>query len=109
MQIDFLDSKLRKLCENSREAEKKLGSDSARKLRGRLADLDAADHVKELVAGRPHPLQGDRMGQFSLDLAGAKRLVFKPDHQPVPQDADGNIDWSQVTAIKIIFIGDYHD
>ena len=109
MHIDFLDLKIRKLCENSREAEKKLGSNSARKLRSRLSDLEAASHVRELNAGRPHPLERDRLGQFALDLADGKRLVFKPDHEPIPQDAHGNVDWSQVTAITIIYIGDYHD
>jgi proteic killer suppression protein len=109
MQIDYLDSKLREICENQRVAEKKLGSDSAKKLRSRYSDLEAASHVKELIAGRPHPLLRDRLGQFALDLAGAKRLVFKPDHDPVPQDAHGNIDWAQVTAITIVYIGDYHD
>jgi proteic killer suppression protein len=109
MQIDFLDSKLRKLCENSREAEKKLGSNCAKKLHSRLSDLEAVAHVRELNAGRPHPLEGDRLGEFALDLADGKRLVFKPDHESVPQDTNDNIDWSQVTEIKIIYIGDYHD
>jgi len=109
MQINFIDQKLRKLCENKREAEKKLGSDSARKLRSRLSDLEAADHVRELIAGRPHPLEHDRLGQFALDLAGGKRLVFKPNHEPIPVDDHGNIDWAEVTSIIIVFIGDYHD
>lgn len=109
MQIDFLDSKLRKLCENCKEADKKLGSNCARKLRSRLSDLEAVAHVRELNAGRPHPLERDRIGQFALDLADGKRLVFKPDHEPVPHDTDGSIDWSQVTSITIIYIGDYHD
>ena len=109
MEIDFLDAKLRKLCENSREAEKKLGSNSARKLRSRLSDLEAAVHVRELNAGHPHPLERDRVGQFALDLADGKRLVFKPAHDPQPEDANGNIDWSQVTKIIIVYIGDYHD
>jgi proteic killer suppression protein len=109
MQINFLDSKLRKLCENSREAEKKHGLNCAKKLRSRLGDLEAAAHVRELNAGRPHPLERDRLGQFALDLADGKRLVFKPDNEPVPRDTSGDIDWSQVTEIRIIYIGDYHE
>jgi proteic killer suppression protein len=65
--------------------------------------------VRELVAGRPHPLKGDRAGQLALDLAGGKRLVFEPIEDPIPQHQDGNIDWSKVTQVCIVFVGDYHD
>ncbi len=109
MEISFGDGKLQKLCEQQALAQKKLGHDCARKLRSRLADLDAADSVQELVAGRPHPLKGDRTGQFALDLDGGRRLVFKAVNEPVPRKNDGSIDWSRVTKVCIIFIGDYHD
>ena len=65
--------------------------------------------MQELVAGRPHPLKGDRAGQVALDLQGAKRLVFKPADDPIPYKDDGSIDWSKVTHVCIVFIGDYHD
>lgn len=109
MEINIPDDNLRALCEQQRLSVKKLGKPCARKLRSRLADLVAAAHVWELVAGHPHPLAGDRPGQFALDLHGGVRLVFEPDHKPVPAFPDGGIDWAQVTRITIIFIGDYHD
>lgn len=109
MEITFSDGKLQKLCEQSVIAQKKLGEDCARKLQSRLADLDAASTVRDLVAGRPHPLKGDRLGQFALDLQGGKRLVFEPSNDPIPYQEDGSIHWAQVTKIRIIFIGDYHD
>lgn len=59
--------------------------------------------------GRPHPLTGDRAGEFAVDLEGGTRLVFKPDNEPIPLNEDGSIDWSKVTAVCIVFIGDYHD
>jgi toxin HigB-1 len=65
--------------------------------------------VQELVAGRPHPLKGDRAGQFALDLDGGKRLVFEPANEPIPYKQDGSIDGAIVTHICIVFIGDYHD
>jgi len=109
MDIDFKDKKTRELCEQQAIALRKLGAACARKLRSRLADLQAAERVTDLVAGRPHQLQGVRAGQFALDLVGGRRLVFEPDHQPVPSRDDGGIDWLHVTRIRIIFIGDYHD
>lgn len=109
MDIHFKDKKIRELCEKRAVAEKKLGAACARKLRTRLDDLDAASKVTELVAGNPHPLKGDRKGQFALDLTGGWRLVFSPDHDPCPRHDDHSIDWSRVTIICIEFIGDYHD
>ena len=109
MEITFKDNKLRKLCEVQKEAQKKLGAKCARKLRSRLADLIAAETVTELVAGRPHPLKGDRAGEFALDLEGGKRLVFESANNPVPLKEDSSIDWSKVTSIRIVFIGNYHD
>lgn len=109
MDITFKDKKVRELCEKRAVAEKKLGAACARKLRTRLSDLEAAARVTDLVTGNPHPLKGDRVGQFALDLAGGWRLVFTPDHDPCPTRPDGGIDWFQVTIVCIEYIGDYHD
>jgi toxin HigB-1 len=109
MEIIFADDKLQDLCEQEKIAQKKLGQPCARKLRVRLVNLLAAEVVTDLVAGRPHPLKGDRLGQFALDLEGGRRLVFEPAHEPIPMNEDGGIDWSQVTEVKIVFVGDYHD
>lgn len=109
MDIAFRDKKTRELCEQQATASRKLGTACARKLRSRLADLQAAERVTDLVAGRPHPLQGVRAGQFALDLEGGRRLVFEPDQQPLPRRDDGSVDWFRITSIRIIYIGDYHD
>lgn len=100
---------MRELCENSRTAIRELGADSAKKLKIRLAAIEAASSVTSLVAGRPHPLVGNRMGQYALDLAGGWRLVFSPANTPCPTNGVGGINWSQVTIVCIEYIGDYHD
>jgi proteic killer suppression protein len=109
MEIAFRDKALKGLSENPKTAQRKLGTASARKLRTRLADLRAAGTVAELVAGRPHPLKGDRAGEFAIDLHGGHRLVFVQDHDPVPIREDGTVDWNSVTNVRVVFIGDYHD
>ncbi|MEE8058283.1 MAG: killer suppression protein HigA [Pseudomonadales bacterium] len=109
MEISYKNNKLKKLCLKRREADKTLGTDSSRKLRARLADIDAASNVSELVAGRPHPLSGNRKGEFSLDLARGNRLVFTPEEIPPPQKEDGGTDWTMVDKIVVVFIGDYHE
>lgn len=109
MEILYKDKKIRELCEKQTAAEKKLGAACARKLKLRLLALQAAARVSELVAGNPHPLKGDRHGQFALDLAGGWRLVFAPANEPCPTRPDGGVDWSEVTIVSIEYIGDYHD
>lgn len=109
MEITIPDDALRALCEQSRLAVRKLGAQCARKLRSRLGDLQAAADVRELVAGHPHPLSGDRLGQFAVSLHGGVRLVIEPDHASIPCRPDGSIDWTQVSHVRIIYIGDYHD
>ena len=109
VEISFGGSQLRKLCEQRKVAERRLGPDGARKLTSRLADLQAVACVAELRAGRPHPLSGDRQGQFALNLSGGSLLVFVADQPEDDCMVDGVIDWSLVRAVRIVFIGDYHD
>lgn len=109
MDIRFKNGKLRMLCEKQAVAVQKMGAAAARQLRSRLSDLGAAQRVTDLVAGHPHPLKGDREGQFAVSLAGGWRLVFAPANDPLPRHADASIDWSAVTIVCIEYIGDYHD
>lgn len=109
MNIEFSSANLQALCEQQRLMLKQLGDNCSRKLINRLADLRAAANVAELSAGHPHPLKRDRTGQFALDLHGGKRLVFEPANNPVPTREDDSIAWDQVTKVRIVFIGDYHD
>lgn len=109
MDIFFSDADLRRLCESGKEARKQLGAKGAKRLQRRLADLAAASRLEEVVAGRPHPLKGDRHGQFAFDLDGGRRLVLEPACDPVPESDDGSILWFKVTAVQVVFIGDYHD
>ena len=109
MRILFSDDDLEALCAEVKRQKRNLGAACAKKLRARLADLAAASHVSDLVAGRPHPLLGDRHGQFSVDLEGGRRLVFEPADEPVPTRADGSIAWERVAEVRVIYVGDYHD
>jgi proteic killer suppression protein len=106
--VSFADKRLERLCSEEREATRTLGAPGARKLRARLADLAAAARVTDLVAGRPHALKGDRLGQFAVDLDAGRRLTFESSHDTLPRTPDGGIDWRQVTAVRIAYVGNYH-
>lgn len=62
----------------------------------------------EGVPGKCHQLRADRAGEFALDLWGPYRLIFVPDHDPIPRLSDGGIDRAQVTRILIKEVDDYH-
>ena len=109
MDILFADEALEALCTTEKFQKKKLGKVGSKKLQSRLADIMAAHRVSDLVAGRPHPLHGDRAGQFALNLDGGRRIVFEPANEPLPLHTDQSIDWMRVTAVRIVFIGNYHD
>jgi hypothetical protein len=66
-----------------------------------LADMEG-------VPGNCHQLSADRVGQFAVHLWGSYRLVFEPDHDPVPRLNDGGIDRARITQIKIKEVVDYH-
>lgn len=109
MIILFETAELKRICSIEKEAKKKLGAKSAKKLQRRLSNLMNAKNVFELPAGRPHPLKGNRSGQLALELDGGCRLVFEPANDPKPITTDGATDWAEVTMIRIVYIGDYHD
>ena len=79
-------------------------------LKRRLTSLRRAPTLADLdgVPGHPHALSADRQGQFSLDLDGPYRLVFAPDHDPLPALPDGGLDRAAVTAVQILEITNYH-
>jgi proteic killer suppression protein len=89
----------------------KLGVPDAKKLRQRLAELQAAttlEDMRSLPAARCHELTGDRKGQLAVDLVHPRRLIFEPDQMPSPTKKDSGLDWSRVTEIIIAEIVDYH-
>jgi proteic killer suppression protein len=87
------------------------GSDQAARLGRRLDDLRAAAtlEVMRTLPGRTHELDGDRLGQLSIDLKHPDRLLFEPANDPIPRKSDGGLDWSGVTAIRVIGVIDTHD
>lgn len=121
MDITFANERLQKLCESKSKIQKEFGSEVAQKLFARLDDLQAVNSVTELVLGKPHPIEPHKTGGekfrkafkgvdhlFSLRLDRKNRLVFQSAEIPQPLGESGEIDWSKVTKVCIVFIGDYH-
>ena len=111
MVIYFKTKRLQKICSNTNESIKKLGSKMARKLQQRLMELKAASSLADISKVPPprcHQLSGDRGGQLSVDLEHPYRLLFIPANDPIPVKQDGGLDWAKVTEIEIVEIVDTH-
>ena len=111
MDIDFAQRKLEKTFNSVRALQKAMGQVMAKTIAMRMAVLRHAPTLSMVPVTRPdrcHQLEGQRAGQFAVDLAHPHRLVFKPNHNPVPRTNDGGIDKNQITAITIIEVIDYH-
>lgn len=83
----------------------------ARKVNQRLKDLASADNLsvmRTIPAARCHELTGNRKGELAVDISGNSRLIFIPNHDPLPIKNDGGLYWEGVTKIQIIDIEDYH-
>ena len=107
--ISWSDRKLEKTCASDKAGQRHLG----RQLEAReapLASLEAAPTLTDMdgVPGNCHPLRADREGQFAVHLWGRYRLVFEPNHEPIPLLDDGGIDKALVTNIVITEVVDYH-
>lgn len=98
MVIRYKNRKLEKECTDAYEAGKKYGKNMAEKLQQRVDEIDAAISVEMMIQfkiGRCHPLNGDRKGQYAVDLVHPFRLIF---------EKEGN----EVQIVLILEIIDYH-
>jgi len=83
----------------------------AKKINQRLKQLKAANNLaimKTLPGARCHELKGNYEGCLAVDVSGNYRLIFKPDHDQVPENQSGGLDWESVTIIEVQEITDYH-
>ena len=111
MEIYLRSTKLAKILSSSSLCQKEYGKENGRKIEQRLAELKAAESLKDvfsLPAARCHPLLGDRKGQFAVDSKHPFRLVFEPANDPIPLKEDGGLDLEAITEVMILGIEDYH-
>jgi len=104
LQLAFETKSLRDICENEAQAKVKLGETVAETLKHRLADLQAATSVKDLVAGRPRTMSGSAEKTMLVDLRDGYNLVFTANHPNNPVKQDKTVDWERVSRVKIMSI-----
>lgn len=113
VEILIPDRRLAKRLNSEREMVRAFGAECAVKLRRRLTELRAAEALQDLAPpysppARCHELTGDRKGQISVDVKHPYRLLFVPDHDPLPERPEGGLDWNGVTRIRILEVENTH-
>ena len=111
MDISFRTKRLKKDFESESILRRRYGAPMAQTIMARVGVLKNAltlSKVPTMPPTRMHQLKGNRDEQFAVDLVHPYRLVFEPNHDPLPRKVDGGINLEQVTAIKIMEVVDYH-
>jgi proteic killer suppression protein len=110
MDLDFSSKKLRRQMGSAAELKKVFGqlATPIQMRIGVLANAPTLADVPRTPPVRCHELKMNLAGRFAVVLKDNWRLIFRPNHQPVPTKEDGGIDPSRVTAIVIDAVDDYH-
>jgi proteic killer suppression protein len=111
VEVSFETRKLAKILNSEGETIREFGAKLGKAIMKRLAFLEAANCLEDVPIARPyrrHQLSQNRKGQFAVDLEHPYRLIFKPNHNPIPVKADGGLDLKKITAITILEMEDYH-
>lgn len=111
MEVSFDTKKMQKLCALLKAMQREWGPEMAKKLALRLNQLEDADNL-EIVArsrlGRFHEYAGGAKGVLALDLVHPQRLLFRPNHDPVPYKEGNELDLAAVTRVVILGVTDPH-
>ena len=115
MDILFKRKKDRDLCNKDALLRKKYQGNPRRYklIRARLDELADAENLevmRSIPQAHCHELKASRKGQLAVNLDQGYRMVFEPANEPIPRKPDGGLDWSRITAIRILQLAeDYHD
>ena len=89
LEIAFETKDLRRICEQTDYAIKKLGKDISAQLRHRLADIRAASTINDLLVGNLAPIKGSKAFHMRLNLADNCYMVFCANHTKNPRAIEG--------------------
>ena len=110
VKISYKSNKLEKQLTDATEMKKAFGT-MAKKVNQRIEEIKSSGNLeilKKIPAANCHLLKGNKKGEFAVDISKNYRIVFIPDHDPVPIKEDNSIDCIKITDIKILGTEDYH-
>jgi proteic killer suppression protein len=110
VKITYKTNKLERQLTVAKEMQKAFGT-MAKKVNQRMKELRASSNLevmKTIPAANCHELKGDRQGEFAVNISGNYRIIFEPDHDPLPLKEDNSIDCIRIIDIRILGTEDYH-
>lgn len=113
MDIDFDSNKLAKTFAKEKNLLKEYGGGRAilEEIKARIAEFKVADSLADIpklpAPPRCHELKHGGKGRFAVNVGKKKRLIFTA-QEGVPRRTDGRPEWSEIKAIRILGVIDYH-
>lgn len=102
MELSFHTKALRDTCANAVMLKRKFAPEIAEVVRRVLADLRAASSIHEIAPG---DVRVDVAAAcLRVKLGPRHCLRVEPNHMPVPANGNGQVDWTQVSRLKIMGI-----
>jgi toxin HigB-1 len=114
VKVSYKTNKLKDLLNTQKDLIRAFGKKVAKAVMVRHQLLKSSSTLQDLPHTPPvrcHALKGNRKGQYAMDTAAKSgfRIIFRPDHEPVPENKDGSVDRSQVTDVEVLDVINYHD
>ena len=103
MIIAFETKRLREICEDDAVAVNELGSPAAKALQQRLADLRAAETIRDLIVGSPR-VSGIDDAILTITLTPTAHTIWSANHVSPPRDEAGRIDWMRTRRVRLLEI-----
>lgn len=110
MDITYKSNRMRRNFNSAKALKTEYGR-LAPRIQSRQDILKGAENLDAVPIGSPtyrHELKGSRRGQLAVKLNENYRLVFAPDHNPIPTKEDGGFDLERITRVKLLSVEDYH-
>lgn len=99
--MSFDSVEIRDYCEIQKNAVNSFGEDVAKKLRTRISEFSVALKFVDLP---PHFMNPFDNNSYRVALANEFFLYFSCGHAECPREADGKINWNEVSRIKLLTI-----
>ena len=110
MKVQYKNKKVEELCENEKEAIKKLNKWVAEKLIFTIEFLKNANSLKDVndfVPFRLHELKGNRKGQLAMDLG--RRLGYRLIIEPVMLNVAGIIFYEKINIVEVVEVSNHYE
>lgn len=101
MELAFRSKKLRDLCERNQVANEQFGEDLARLLHDALAELLAAPSLSD-IADWENRMRSGSSDRLVFEFGSKVTVSFGCNHVKHPFDDAGNLDWGNVSSVKIL-------